>query len=256
MRSIRRTDMWRTQLMAIILTSTLAMSALANVGATAVQDDPPTLSGSQQALIPIAALAAAGDIERLGDAIDQGLDAGMTISDAREVLVQVYAYAGFPRSLNALGELMRVRDARETRGLHDAPGREPSRQVPTGDALLEAGTDNQTRLTGGPVQGPLFEFAPAIDQYLKSHLFGAIFERDNLDWQTRELATISMLAAIHGTDAQLKAHIGFSLNVGVSQSQLQELIAILDIRYDPAAAQRVRLALESTNALNKADLSK
>ena len=27
-------------------------------------------------------------------------------------------------------------------------------------------------------------------------LFGDIFERDNLDWQSRELATVSMLAAL------------------------------------------------------------
>jgi len=235
-------------MLSMLLTSALAMSASAGNGPSAAPDGSSTLSTSQRALIPIAALAAEGDIERLGEALEQGLDDGMTVSDAREVLVQTYAYAGFPRSLNALGELMRVRDARVARGLHDDPGREPSRPVPTGDALLQAGTDNQTRLTGAPVQGPLFEFAPAIDRYLKSHLFGAIFERDNLDWQTRELATVSMLAAVEGTDAQLKSHVGFSLNVGVSPQQLHALIAVLETRYDPAAALRVRTALESTTA--------
>jgi alkylhydroperoxidase/carboxymuconolactone decarboxylase family protein YurZ len=35
----------------------------------------------------------------------------------------------------------------------------------------------------------LFDFAPAIDEYLKTHLFGDIFERDSVDWQSRELAT-------------------------------------------------------------------
>jgi hypothetical protein len=43
--------------------------------------------------------------------------------------------------------------------------------------------------TGVPVRGPLFDFAPAIDEYLKTHLFGDIFERDSVDWQSRELAT-------------------------------------------------------------------
>ena len=61
------------------------------------------LTPQQQAIVPIAALAAAGQIDRLNAALVQGLEAGLTISTLREVLVQLYAYAGFPRSLNALG---------------------------------------------------------------------------------------------------------------------------------------------------------
>ncbi|MBL8432390.1 MAG: carboxymuconolactone decarboxylase family protein, partial [Dechloromonas sp.] len=67
-----------------------------------------TLSAQQQAILPIAAFAAAGDMGKLNAALNQGLDAGLTISDAREILVQLYAYTGFPRSLNALTELMKV----------------------------------------------------------------------------------------------------------------------------------------------------
>lgn len=144
-----------------------------------------TLSAQQQAILPIAAFAAAGDMGKLNAALNQGLDAGLTISDAREILVQLYAYTGFPRSLNALTELMKVLDARKQRGITDAPGREPSRAIPKGDALRAAGTANQTKLVGQPVQGPIFEFAPAIGEYLQTHLFGDIFERDNLDWQSR-----------------------------------------------------------------------
>jgi alkylhydroperoxidase/carboxymuconolactone decarboxylase family protein YurZ len=131
-----------------------------------------TLTSRQQALVPIAAFATSGDIARLNSALEQGLDAGVTISGAKEVLVQLYAYAGFPRSLNALGELMKVLKARKQRGIQDAPGRAPSKLIPKGDALLAAGTANQTRLVGAPVSGPLFEFAPAADEYLKTHLFG------------------------------------------------------------------------------------
>lgn len=115
------------------------------------------------------------------------------MSDVREILAQLYAYAGLPRSLNALGELMKVQEARRQQGIHDLPGREPQRPIPQGDALLAAGTANQTRLSGAPVQGPLFDFAPVANQYLRTHLFGDIFERDNLDWQSRELATVGML---------------------------------------------------------------
>lgn len=203
------------------------------------------LSAKQQAIAPIAAFAAAGDMSRLGSALDQGLDAGLSVSDVREILVQLYAYAGFPRSLNALAQLMRVIDARRQRGISDAPGREPGRNIPTGEALLVAGTANQTKLAGAPVTGPLFDFAPAIDRYLKTHLFGDIFERDNLDWQSRELATVAALAALAGVESQLKAHVGISLNVGVTVSQLRQLAHVLHECGDAVAAARVQAALDA-----------
>lgn len=203
------------------------------------------LSAKQQAIAPIAAFAAAGDMSRLGSALDQGLDAGLSVSDVREILVQLYAYAGFPRSLNALAQLMRVIDARRQRGISDTPGREPGRNIPTGEALLVAGTANQTKLAGAPVTGPLFDFAPAIDRYLKTHLFGDIFERDNLDWQSRELATVAALAALAGVESQLKAHVGISLNVGVTVSQLRQLSHVLHECGDAVAAARVQVALDA-----------
>ena len=112
-----------------------------------------SLSARQQAIVPIAAFAASGDIARLSAALQRGLDAGLGVNELKELLVQVYAYAGFPRSLNALGELMKVLEARRQRGLRDREGPLPSRPVPRGDALLAAGTANQTKLSGGPVRG-------------------------------------------------------------------------------------------------------
>jgi alkylhydroperoxidase/carboxymuconolactone decarboxylase family protein YurZ len=203
-----------------------------------------TLSARQQAIVPIAAFAAAGDLARLNTALNHGLDAGLTVSDAREILVQLYAYAGFPRSLNALGELMKVLEARKQRGIQDAPGQAPSHPIPTGEALLAAGTANQSRLSGGPVKGPVFDFAPAIDEYLKTHLFGDIFERDNLDWQSREIATVSMLAALPGAEPQVQAHMRISMNVGLTVNQLRQLGQVLADRVDANAAQRAREALE------------
>ncbi|CAM4137497.1 Carboxymuconolactone decarboxylase-like domain-containing protein [Bordetella tumbae] len=202
-----------------------------------------TLSARQQAIVPIAAVAAVGDIARLNTALNQGLDAGMTVSDAREILIQLYAYAGFPRSLNALGELMKVVQARKQRGIQDALGSAPSRPIPKGDALMTAGTANQTKLSGGPVDGPLFDVVPTANEYLRAHLFGDIFERDNLDWQSRELATVGMLSALPGVEPQLLAHMRISMNVGITEGQLRHVIQILADRVDANMADRAREAL-------------
>jgi alkylhydroperoxidase/carboxymuconolactone decarboxylase family protein YurZ len=214
---------------------------------------PPseTLSSQQQAIPLIAAFMASSDMPNLNQALNQGLDAGLTLSEAKEILVQLYAYAGFPRSLNALGELMKVVEARNAQGIQDAPGREPSQPIPSGQALLEVGTANQTRISGGAVQGPLFDFAPVINQYLQAHLFGAIFERDNLDWQSRELATVGALAATPGAEPQLRSHMLASLRVGLSAGQLRQVAAVLAKHPDAAVATRARAALTQALAASE-----
>jgi 4-carboxymuconolactone decarboxylase len=217
--------------------------------ATATNQEPTAMTGTQvlsakqQSIAPIAAATALGDMPRLNASLNQGLDAGLTVSDTKEILVQLYAYAGFPRSLNALGELMKVVDARKQRGIQDAPGRDPG-PVPTGKELLALGTANQTKLSGAPVKGPLFEFAPAIDEYLKSHLFGDIFARDNLDWQSRELATVGALAAMPGVESQLQSHIRISMNVGLTAAQLRQLAEALAQGGQAEAARRTNAALD------------
>jgi 4-carboxymuconolactone decarboxylase len=93
------------------------------------------------------------------------------------------------------------------------------------------------------VKGPLFEFAPAIDEYLKTHLFGAIFARDNLDWQSRELATVAALAAMPGVEPQLRSHLRISMNVRLTASQLRAVSDVLAERGRADAAGRIRAEL-------------
>ncbi|MEF3107643.1 carboxymuconolactone decarboxylase family protein [Raoultella sp. WB_B2P2-3] len=207
-----------------------------------------TLSASQQAIPLIASSMAMSNMEKLNKALNQGLDAGLTINDAKEILVQLYAYTGFPRSLNALSELMKVVEARKERGINDVQGKEPSKPAPVGDELRQVGTANQTKISGAPVQGPLFDFAPEINQFLQTHLFGDIFVRDNLNWQSRELATVGALAATPGVEAQLLSHTRASLRVGLSVGQLRQLAQLLRDNGEIDAATRAENALQKAQA--------
>ena len=209
------------------------------------------LTPRQRAIPLIAAAMASSNMPALDSALNQGLDAGLTVSEAKEILVQLYAYTGFPRSLNALGELMQVLDARRQRGIEDAPGREPSRAIPVGDELLAAGTANQTKISGAPVKGPVFDFAPVINRFLQTHLFGDIFERDNLDWQSRELATVGALAATPGVEPQLRSHMAASLRVGLSTAQLSEVTELLKKHGDAQTAERANTALTQALAASR-----
>ncbi len=223
----------------------------AEYGAAVAGIDAPVagpLSPRQQAIPLIAAAAASSDMPQLTAALGHGLDAGLTLSEAKEVLVQLYAYAGFPKSLNALGELLSLVQARQAQGRTTAPGQPPSGEVPVGDALRAVGIANQTRISGAPVRGPVMEFAPIINQFLQTHLFGDIFERDNLDWQSRELATVGALAAMPGVEAQLRSHMAASQRVGLSREQLQHLVKVLAHGGHTAASARALQALEQTPA--------
>lgn len=92
---------------------------------------------------------------------------------------------------------------REAKGIRDTAGKLPG--PPPEGKSMDFGSANQTKLCGAPVKGTLYDLAPAIDEYLKAHLFGDIFSRDNLDWRTRELATLAALAAMDGVKTSLPA---------------------------------------------------
>ncbi|CNG27325.1 carboxymuconolactone decarboxylase family protein [Yersinia massiliensis] len=203
-----------------------------------------TLSARQQAIPLIASFMASSNMGKLNVALNQGLDAGLTINETKEILVQLYAYTGFPRSLNALNELMKVVEARKQRGINDPIGKEPVSPIPVGEELRRVGTANQTKISGAPVQGPVVEFAPVINQFLQTHLFGDIFARDNLDWQSRELATVGALAATHGVEAQLLSHMRASLRVGLTAGQLHQLVQLLREHGETEAAMRAENALK------------
>lgn len=184
----------------------------------------------QESIATIAAFTAKGDMPQLKDALIEGLDSGLTVNEIKEVLVQMYAYCGFPRSLNGINTFMGVIKEREAKGINDVVGREPN-SLPEGKNRLELGTEIQTALRGGvPATGAIYTFAPAIDAFLKDHLFGDIFGRDNLDFQSREIATISALASMGGVNSQLQAHFDIGFNVGLTEPQMRSILSVLEVR--------------------------
>jgi alkylhydroperoxidase/carboxymuconolactone decarboxylase family protein YurZ len=217
------------------------MLSLAAIAETQIMNHK-ALSAKQQAIIPIAAFTANGNLDSLKTALNEGLGADLSVNEIKEILVQMYAYTGFPRSLNAIGTFMTVVDERRKSGVKDEQGKEAG-PLPANKSSLELGTANQTQLVGMPVTGPLYEFTPAIDQFLKGHLFGDIFGRDNLDWQSREIATIAALANIEGVNPQLQAHFNVGLNTGLSTDQLKDIVGVIETRVGRKAGDKAKEVL-------------
>ena len=187
----------------------------------------------------IACNEAKADYTALAEAINGGLDAGLTVSQIKEALSQLYAYTGFPRSLNALGTLQKVLEQRKAEGKTTEEGVEAS-PLPSNYNALAQGTEVQTQLSGRPFN---YDFCPAEDYYLKAHLFGDIFARDNLTHADRELITVSALSGLENVMPQLQAHVRGALNMGVTEEQLRSIPAALKAYGLVSEAHRAEAAL-------------
>ena len=60
------------------------------------------LTTKEKYIVNISMFTANGDMVSLKKAIKDGLYDGLTVNEVKEVMVQLYAYCGFPRTLNAL----------------------------------------------------------------------------------------------------------------------------------------------------------
>ena len=183
-----------------------------------------TLTERQKGLAACACLMAQGNLERLEPVVRQALDNGVTINEVKEAFSQLYAYTGFPRSLNALGVLNKVLENRSKNWQEGKPWMRPAEWDNTRKAY-ELGTKNQTQLSGSPFD---YTFCPQDDYYLKAHLFGDIFAGDQLTNADREIVTVAALSGLEGVAPQLTAHKKGAVNMGNPQELVDELCAWLD----------------------------
>ncbi len=210
-----------------ILAGTILMTA------TAIAAQAAALDAKDTALAKIGAAVARGDQEALAAAFGEGFEAGLTLPEAKEAVGQLYAYCGFPRALNAAATLMKIShgateaQSGEENGGASSPSEPQEEPFVLGEKAIAVGTANQTQLCGGPVTGPLFDFHPQLDAYLKAHLFGDIFARRVLDWRTRELVTVAALAARPETAPQCAAHVQIANRNGVTPVQTDAILALV-----------------------------
>lgn len=206
--------------------------------------NPAALSAGEVALVRISAQAARGNLDALDAELHSGLGAGLTINQVKAALEQLYAYCGFPRSLNGIARLMAVVDDRKRQGIRDEQGKTHEPLV-IGDRY-ERGRVILERLTGKPQSKPapgFGEFSPEIDRFLKEHLFADIFENPILSYRERELVTIAALASMDGVAVQLNAHLNMGRNVGITDVELIQLADLVESAVSRAQANGLRKLL-------------
>lgn len=175
------------------------------------------LDAQTRELITIVVLATQQTMPQLRAHVGAGLNVGLTPEEIQEALYQCVPYIGFPKTLNAVGEMNAVF---QSAGI----------ALP----LPEQGTvDEGTRFDKGlSVQKAIF--GETIDQmraaapdgqkhiqdYLSTFCFGDIYTRKVLDLPTRELLTLCIISALGGCEPQVKAHVQGNLNAGNSKQDM------------------------------------
>lgn len=214
------------------------------------------LTEKQKAITLISALTAKGELTKLKQALNTALDAGVTVNECKEVLVHLYAYCGFPRSIQGLNTLIATLDERKAKSIKDNFGREAT---PINDInKYETGWKNLAKLSGRPTDGPIEKptsgygaFSPEIDRFLKEHLFADLFSRDVLTYAERELTTISVLIALgSGVEPMLSSHLGLTMKQGLTKNQIEEVFALIEksvSKADADAARKVFTVVLSRN---------
>jgi alkylhydroperoxidase/carboxymuconolactone decarboxylase family protein YurZ len=199
-----------------------------------------------QHIVRIAAFTAKGDLQQLKEALSGGLDAGLTVNEIKEVLVHLYAYCGFPRSLQGINTFIAVLDARKAKGITDKVGKEAT-PVKSTETKYQQGKKVLEALTGRPETGPktgYAAFSPEIEVFLKEHLFADLFTRDILSYTDREVATISALINLGGVEPMLRSHMGIALNLGLTGNQLKEMLTIVEATGGKKEAESGRKVLQ------------
>lgn len=221
---------------------------------TYAQDQPQDfLDPKQQNIISISAQTAKGDLKALKRNLNAGLDAGLTVNEIKEAILHSYAYCGFPRSIRGLQTFMTVLDERKAKGINDVMGAEASpvtgesNKYDRGKAILE-------KLTGAKETGPKKGYAalaPAMEVFLKEHLFADIFERDVLTFAERELVTISVISSIGDAEPMLRSHLTICLNVGLTPAQLQQFVGVVEPVIGKKKARAAQSVLEEVLNVKK-----
>ena len=71
--------------------------------------------------------------------------------------------------------------------------------------------------------------SPDMSRHVIEHAYGDVWSGEAIDQKTRALATVSALAAMGGTEPQLKSHIRGALKVGWSAPELAAILTHLHV---------------------------
>lgn len=176
------------------------------------------LDNRMRELITITVLAVNQTLPQLKAHVGACLNVGLTPLEIRETIYQCAPFIGFPKTLNAISAMNEVFAAKGIAlPLESAETISEETRYEKGLAIQSAiyGEEIAERyqwLPGG--------FAVEIPKWLTELCFADFCTRKGLDEKTRELLTVVMLAAMGGTEVQVRSHIFGAIKVGNTAEEI------------------------------------
>lgn len=121
-------------------------------------------------------------------------------------------------------------------------------QPPMEETRLQRGQRKLTEIDGQAGQqviDALADVAPDFATYLFEFPFGDIYARPGLSLRDREIATVAALTAMGTAAPHLRVHIEAALNVGLSETEITEVLMQMSVYAGfPAALNGLMAAKE------------
>jgi 4-carboxymuconolactone decarboxylase len=162
-------------------------------------------------MVQLAAIIACNGIREFRVMLGGALDVGVTLVEAKEVVCQAVPYVGMARVLDFIHA---TNEVFATRGIALPLA---GQSTTTATTRYAQGLAVQHRLLGEAIDrmhADALADQRHIQQFLTANCFGDHLTRGGLDLATRELLTLSMLAALGGCEPQLAGHVGANLAIG------------------------------------------
>lgn len=179
----------------------------------------------------VAALTAMGNAQpQLKVHINGALNTGSSINELKEVILQMSVYSGFPSAINGMNALKEVLQERQDYGIKDEVGKTAS-NTQTIDRLKlgEQELSKLDSLQANRLRNAYNDFSPELVKLTLEFGYADIFSRDNLSEQYRQIATISALTALGTAQPQLKFHINAGLNIGLTETEIKEIMLLMTV---------------------------
>ena len=201
--------------------------------------DTGGLDDQTRELITVTVLACLHTVPQLKSHTVAALNVGVQPIQIREAIYQLAPFIGFPRTLIAAAAINEAFQAQDiTLPLPDQGTVTDADRYPKGLA-------EQAPLYGDEIKDNLASLPDGLGdevaRYLTEFCFGDFYTRTGLDVVRRELLVLCVLAALGGSDAQLRSHAAGNTKVGNQKTrQLAALVHCLPYIGFPLALNAIR----------------
>jgi 4-carboxymuconolactone decarboxylase len=210
------------------------------------------LDNKSKEIAAVSSLIAQGAIPQLKVHLNGALNTGCSISEVKEVILQMSVYTGFPRCINAMNALKEVLSEREKRGIVDSAGRQANvnedvSRYEVGEKYLAILSERQEQILKETYE----DLSPELVRFTIEYGYGDIFSRENLDKKYRQIATIAALTTLGNAQTQLKFHINAGLNIKLSVDEINEIMLLMTVYVGfPAAINGTNILKEVVRERN------